>query len=95
MHGDHIKPWIRGGLTIMTNLQALCGSCNLRKGSQPQQIIEQFFDVAAFCDRGAPSEKNDRIELCPSVDAPKFTAIRRTSSRVTAWLAARLGASLI
>ncbi len=54
MHGDHIKPWIRGGLTIMTNLQALCGSCNLRKGSQPQQIIEQFFDVAKLAPASVP-----------------------------------------
>jgi len=46
MHGDHITPWVRGGLTVLANLQALCGSCNLRKGSRPQEIIEQFFDVA-------------------------------------------------
>ena len=46
MHGDHINPWIKGGRTELTNLQALCGSCNLRKGSRPQEIIEQFFDVA-------------------------------------------------
>lgn len=49
MHGDHINPWIHGGLTMIANLQALCGSCNLRKGSRPQQIIEQFFDVANAC----------------------------------------------
>ncbi len=46
MHGDHIDPWSQGGLTVMKNLQALCGSCNLRKGSRPQKIIEQLFDVA-------------------------------------------------
>lgn len=45
MHGDHIEPWILGGPTTLTNLQALCGSCNLRKGSQPQEIIEQYFQV--------------------------------------------------
>jgi superfamily II DNA or RNA helicase len=54
MHGDHINPWIRGGFTVMTNLQALCGSCNLRKGSRPQQIIEQFFDVAKCAPAIAP-----------------------------------------
>ena len=27
----------------MANLQALCGSCNLRKGSQPQEVAEAYF----------------------------------------------------
>ena len=54
MHGDHITPWVRGGLTVMTNLQALCGSCNLRKGSRPQEIIEQFFDVAKYAPASVP-----------------------------------------
>lgn len=46
MHGDHIVPWSRGGPTTLDNLQALCGSCNLCKGSEPQQVLEAFFDVA-------------------------------------------------
>jgi hypothetical protein len=50
----HISPWIGGGLTVLTNLQALCGSCNLQKGSRPQQIIEQFFDVAKCAPEIAP-----------------------------------------
>jgi superfamily II DNA or RNA helicase len=54
MHGDHIHPWIQGGLTELTNLQALCGSCNLRKGSRPQEIIQQFFDVARCAASSAP-----------------------------------------
>src|ERR1019366_9450919 len=45
MHGDHIVPWSRGGRTTMENLQALCGSCNLRKGSRSQAIVSQYFDV--------------------------------------------------
>jgi HNH endonuclease len=24
MHGDHIRPWISGGLTTLDNCQALC-----------------------------------------------------------------------
>jgi superfamily II DNA or RNA helicase len=39
MHGDHIVPWSRGGTTTLDNLQALCGSCNLRKGSRPQEVV--------------------------------------------------------
>ena len=43
MHGDHITPWVRGGLTIMTNLQALCGSCNLRKGVAEENLNTTFY----------------------------------------------------
>ncbi len=46
MHGDHIEPWIRGGPTSLENCQALCGSCNLRKGSQPQAIIAAKFEAS-------------------------------------------------
>ena len=52
MHGDHVKPWSHGGVTSLENCQALCGSCNLRKGSQPQQVIERSFQanqIAAGC----------------------------------------------
>lgn len=43
MHGDHIEPWAKGGATVPENLQALCGSCNLRKGARPQAIVERYF----------------------------------------------------
>src|SRR5438034_9471763 len=65
MHGDHIIPWIEGGRTELTNLQALCGSCNLRKGSRPQQVIAQFFDVAKCAPATAPLRKwqSEAIQL--------------------------------
>ena len=31
-HIDHIKPRIKGGLTVLENLQVLCSRCNLLKG---------------------------------------------------------------
>lgn len=34
MHGDHIKPWSRGGHTTPDNCQMLCRDCNLAKGAQ-------------------------------------------------------------
>ena len=34
MHGDHIKPWSKGGHTTQENCQMLCRDCNLRKGAQ-------------------------------------------------------------
>ncbi|MBI5493541.1 MAG: DEAD/DEAH box helicase family protein [Deltaproteobacteria bacterium] len=43
MHGDHLVPWSQGGPTAYDNCQALCGSCNLRKGSKPQAVVVQWF----------------------------------------------------
>ena len=34
LHADHVIPVARGGLTVLGNLQSLCGSCNLRKGKR-------------------------------------------------------------
>lgn len=34
LQGDHIVPYSRGGLTIWSNLQLLCVSCNLKKNAR-------------------------------------------------------------
>jgi 5-methylcytosine-specific restriction endonuclease McrA len=33
-HADHLKPFSKGGETILENGQALCKTCNLRKGAK-------------------------------------------------------------
>ena len=33
-HGDHIKPFSKGGETLLPNGQALCQNCNLKKGNK-------------------------------------------------------------
>jgi superfamily II DNA or RNA helicase len=35
-HADHVVPFSKGGATITQNGQALCASCNLKKGSKVQ-----------------------------------------------------------
>ena len=45
MQGDHIVPWSRGGRTELSNCQALCGSCNLRKGNRPDDAARTRFDI--------------------------------------------------
>ena len=38
MHGDHIKPWSKGGATERENLQMLCTECNLKKSAYDTQF---------------------------------------------------------
>ena len=33
LHVDHIKPWSKGGLTVLENLQILCQTCNIGKSN--------------------------------------------------------------
>lgn len=33
LHVDHIKPWSKGGETVLENLQSKCSRCNLGKGN--------------------------------------------------------------
>jgi 5-methylcytosine-specific restriction endonuclease McrA len=32
LHVDHVKPWSKGGETVLENLQVLCNICNIGKG---------------------------------------------------------------
>lgn len=37
-HGDHVKPFSKGGPTDVVNGQALCANCNLRKGDTDMEL---------------------------------------------------------
>ncbi|MEU4697417.1 DEAD/DEAH box helicase family protein [Nonomuraea dietziae] len=39
-HGDHVEPYSKGGLTDVTNGQALCPACNLSKGATVLNLRE-------------------------------------------------------
>ena len=39
-HADHVQPFSHGGVTHISNGQALCPSCNLSKGSTPPHIMQ-------------------------------------------------------
>ena len=66
LHGDHVVPWIIGGKTEFANLQALCGSCNLRKGSKPQDVVAQYSDLDR-CVPGKPPLRRWQAEAIPIV----------------------------
>lgn len=34
LHVDHIRPWSKGGKTVLENLQTLCSACNLGKSNE-------------------------------------------------------------
>lgn len=70
MHGDHIYPWSKGGVTELANCQALCGSCNLRKGSSPQEVADRFFDAERL--RPGTSELRDWQRDAISVTIPRI-----------------------
>jgi len=36
LHVDHMKPWSRGGETVLENLQTLCSKCNIGKSNENQ-----------------------------------------------------------
>ena len=50
MHIDHVKPIIKGGPHMLSNLRPACAPCNLRKGSKwpyPEQVEMLDLVVAA------------------------------------------------
>jgi len=88
VHGDHIEPWSLGGRTALENCQALCGACNLKKGSQPQAEIERHFDPGVLrpaandlrpwqvealeLTAGAILQRPVLVEACPGAGKTRF-----------------------
>ncbi|MHB1783672.1 MAG: DEAD/DEAH box helicase family protein [Acidimicrobiales bacterium] len=88
MHGDHMLPWSLGGRTTMDNLQALCASCNLRKGNHEDEVARAVFDADLLAPSAEPLRRwqeralpvvLDRImnhpvlvEACPGAGKTRF-----------------------
>lgn len=57
-HADHHIPWSMGGLTVMSNLRALCKQCNLLKGDTMPNSFE--VEQLEHFKTSFPNAKNDR-----------------------------------
>jgi len=40
LHVDHVKPWGKGGETVLENLQILCDVCNIGKSDVEFKTIK-------------------------------------------------------
>lgn len=77
-HADHIQPYAKNGQTDVTNGQALCSTCNLKKGSNPMlsqwpSNIELRWWQKRFLDQYRAEEKRDFL-LVATPGAGKTTA---------------------
>lgn len=45
-HADHVAPWSKGGATDVINGQALCATCNLKKGVRMSDFLFRIFAAA-------------------------------------------------
>jgi hypothetical protein len=64
LHVDHIVPWIKGGVTIASNLRTLCSDCNLGKGATTETEIYPPLrggSCGTLNGRSAPSNKSSQL----------------------------------
>lgn len=67
-HADHVYPWIAGGPTSVSNGQALCDTCNLRKGSKmASRIVTSGISRRPWQERLA-SSIDEKIEFLSGRD---------------------------
>lgn len=73
-HADHVAPWSRGGETDVINGQALCPTCNLKKGDKGMATELRAWQKRA-CERY--EELNQRVfllEATPGGGKTRFSA---------------------
>lgn len=68
-HADHIHPWSKGGATDMDNGQALCPSCNLKKGDSPPDGLRAWQREAL---RQWDQRQRFMLAACPGAGKTRF-----------------------
>jgi superfamily II DNA or RNA helicase len=64
-HSDHERPWSKGGLTDVVNGQALCPSCNLKKGNRMRPTLRDWQHAALRAYRAAADRSDFLVEATP------------------------------
>lgn len=59
-HADHISPFSKGGPTVLLNGQALCASCNLRKGATEMNLRPWQSEAVQKCLRWLVKQRTDK-----------------------------------
>lgn len=70
-HADHMTPWVGGGHTDVSNMQALCPACNLKKGSfmfEPRR-----WQSEAIIDLDKQQGDNFFVEATPGAGKTQFS----------------------
>lgn len=76
-HADHMNPWSHGGSTDVINGQALCPTCNLKKGDKSQvenrkPLRKWQREALELYDQH--QEKAFLVEACPAAGKSRFIA---------------------
>jgi superfamily II DNA or RNA helicase len=72
-HADHVRPWSHGGQTDMTNGQALCPECNLRKGDRVNDL--RLWQQRAIDQYIAEAKQDFLLEATPGAGKTRFAAV--------------------
>lgn len=75
-HGDHIHPWSKDGETDVINGQALCPTCNLKKGNKGMSDKKPLrrWQREALDRYDQNREKSFLVEACPGAGKSRFIA---------------------
>lgn len=74
-HADHRDPWVRGGVTDVINGQALCPTCNCRKGDQraattaPFAGLNQAGPFGGAAGAASPGSRRNHVRTPEPADA--------------------------
>lgn len=73
-HADHMQPFARGGLTDVINGQALCPSCNIKKGAD-MTISDRWWQMECLAAWKAAQQQDFLCEACPGAGKTRLAQL--------------------